>query len=203
MDKKAIENLISAVKVIRNNQKGQASKILELEAKLNSIGDIESRLARLEEESKGKDKDERFEELDDRIDGIGNVVDSHIDSITKLEENKMDIVKRLGEIDDNIKKINDEILKIEEEKSLKEDNTKQLKVKVCRFNNLGYCKVGKKQCHFYHSEVICEIYTEKGICYRRLCEKRHPRPCRYEEKGTCCMEWLLGYWLDPSHCAFF
>ena len=88
MDKKSIENLISAVKVIRNNQKGQASKILELEAKLCSIGDIESRLARLEEESKGKEKDERFEELNDRIDGIGNVVDSHIDSITELEENK-------------------------------------------------------------------------------------------------------------------
>ena len=65
---------------------------------------------------------------------------------------------------------------------------------MCRFNNFGFCKVGQKICHFYHSTEICDIYLEKGICYRVHCRKRHPRTCRYETKWNC---------YRGSECKFF
>ena len=56
---------------------------------------------------------------------------------------------------------------------------------VCRFNNSGFCKKGENLCSFYHTEELCEIYSEKGICYRMFCRKRHHRACRFEVKGNC------------------
>ena len=44
-----VENLLSAIKVIKNNQKGQVAKIFELEAKIDAMKDFETRLSRLEE----------------------------------------------------------------------------------------------------------------------------------------------------------
>ena len=186
--KKSIENLFSAVKVIRSNQKGQTVKLLELDAKINAFADIEIRLDKLEEQAWAKEKDEEINEVNERVEGIGNVVDAHIDSITELEETKMDILNRLGVIDDTIAKITEEIKTIEYIKAAKEEEIKlkaESHIKVCRFNNLGYCKIEKNLCNFYHSEEICEIYEEKGICYRMLCRKRHPRQCKYDKEGNC------------------
>ena len=183
--KKSIENLFSAVNVVRSNQKGQRLKLLELDAKIKAFDDIEIRLAKLEKQAQDKEKDEEIIEINDRVDGIGKVVDAHIDSITELEESKMDILKRLGEIDDTIASITEEIRTIEKVKAEQIKSTTESQIKVCRFNNLGYCKIGKNLCNFYHSEDICKIYEEKGICYRILCRKRHPRQCRYEKEGNC------------------
>ena len=45
---------------------------------------------------------------------------------------------------------------------------------VCRFNHFGFCKVRQENCNFYHSKEMCDIYLEKGICYRVHCRKRNP-----------------------------
>ena len=52
---------------------------------------------------------------------------------------------------------------------------------VCRHNKFGYCKFDKT-CRKRHVEEICD----KKACETNLCEKRHPRSCRfYSEFGRC------------------
>jgi hypothetical protein len=52
---------------------------------------------------------------------------------------------------------------------------------VCRHNKFGYCKFGQT-CRKRHTEDICD-YKD---CEIKLCEKRHPRSCRfYSEFGRC------------------
>ena len=65
-------------------------------------------------------------------------------------------------------------------------NENNLVRKTCKFNNFGYCKVGKVNCKFYHSEEKCEIFVELGVCFRRSCCKRHPRTCKYNENERQC-----------------
>ena len=184
--KKSIENLFNAMTIVRSNQKAQVTKILELEAKINSINDLETRLDKLEKalDKERYENDRRFDSVSDRFDDIGSILDAHIDSISDLEEHKNEIANKLEVIDDTIKKIDDEIQKIERDK-IKIPSETEHNLKLCSFNNFGYCKVGKNNCNFYHSEETCDIYAKNAICYRMLCKKRHPRPCRYQSEGKC------------------
>ena len=63
-----------------------------------------------------------------------------------------------------------------------------MKVKLCRFDRIGYCRVGKDKCFFYHADETCEIYEELGFCFKLVCQERHPRPCRYFRRGRCYRE---------------
>ena len=184
--KTSIENLFNAMKIVRSNQKAQITKILEHETKVNSIDDLLTRIDRVEKamDKERYEADKRFDSVSDRFDDIGSILDAHIDSISDLEEQKNEIAKKLEAIDDTIKKINDEIQKIEGDKLMIPNETEQ-KPKLCSFNNFGYCKVGKNNCNFYHSEEICDIYAKNAICYRMLCKKRHPRNCRHQNEGKC------------------
>ena len=48
--------------------------------------------------------------------------------------------------------------------------------KRCKFDNFGYCKFNTA-CKFRHAT---ETYNLK--CDTKVCDKRHPKPCKYEHK---------------------
>ena len=47
---------------------------------------------------------------------------------------------------------------------------------LCKFQNTGYCKYQDK-CKFKHVKEKCE-----GNCDRKVCQQRHPRPCKFSFK---------------------
>ena len=51
-------------------------------------------------------------------------------------------------------------------------------VRVCLFNDRGYCKFGR-WCRFQHLNGICDV---AGKCRRSNCRRRHPVPCRYGDE---------------------
>ena len=57
-------------------------------------------------------------------------------------------------------------------------------VKECAFKRKSHCRE-KEYCNFYHSDKICETYLENGVCWRAKYRLRHPRPCRYFQRGDC------------------
>ena len=60
---------------------------------------------------------------------------------------------------------------------------------ICRFNKFGYCKF-KTNCKYKHVNVVCDDEN----CDKSVCEKRHPRNCKYFiNSGDC----KLG-----SNCAY-
>ena len=78
METKTItDNLFNAIKMIRNNQKAQFTKVIDLEAKFKAFSDlIVSRLDRIDK-SFDKEKDETgttFDNVIDRFDKIGQVL---------------------------------------------------------------------------------------------------------------------------------
>ena len=112
-----VDNLLSAIRVVRNSQKGQVSKIFELDAKVDAMKDFETRLNRLEEVME-KEMDAsvtRVDDVNNQLEGFGNVIDAHIDSITELEEHKKEIVSKLEAIDKYLEKNNVEMRKFDED----------------------------------------------------------------------------------------
>ena len=60
---------------------------------------------------------------------------------------------------------------------------------ICKFNKSGYCKF-KTNCKYKHVNVVCD----DDKCDQRVCEKRHPRKCKYFTNFGDCK-------LGPN-CAF-
>ena len=46
----------------------------------------------------------------------------------------------------------------------------------CKFDNFGYCKFNT-DCKFKHATETCD-----SKCDTKVCDKRHPKPCKYEHK---------------------
>ena len=53
--------------------------------------------------------------------------------------------------------------------------------KQCKYDNKGYCRESPN-CQFFHSDVICQVYKEKGTCWKQNCRERHPKVCRYADE---------------------
>ena len=149
-----------------------------------------------------KKYDEKFAEYEKKLDEIKEerihdkmaiakeaeiqtkVVEKHSDDVAKLEQEydktKMllhVIDKSIVELDNKIIESNHIIDELKKEKA--KDETKQ-----CIFDRTGFCREDD-QCEFLHSEVICEIFLEKGLCPKQRCIKRHPKACRYFQRGFC------------------
>ena len=52
---------------------------------------------------------------------------------------------------------------------------------VCTHNKFGYCKFAK-HCHQLHNDLLCENES----CDKYCCDKRHPKPCRYNTTYKMC-----------------
>ena len=68
-------------------------------------------------------------------------------------------------------------------------HTKKSHVKVCNYNQFGFCKFGDK-CRMPHVSELCNDLH----CDKKLCEKRHPKECKYFSTYSTCK---FG-----KHCAF-
>ena len=53
--------------------------------------------------------------------------------------------------------------------------------KQCKYDRKGYCRESEN-CAFLHSESVCDLYLQTGICWRQTCRVRHPKVCRYGDK---------------------
>ena len=52
---------------------------------------------------------------------------------------------------------------------------------VCRYNKFGYCKFGEV-CRKFHNDELCEDTS----CDPLMCQKRHPRECKYYRNFKIC-----------------
>ena len=75
------------------------------------------------------------------------------------------------------------------------DKTKMTS-KTCKFYNTGFCKYSDA-CRFRHAKENC-----LGECDKRICEKRHPKPCKFgngcKRGQTCCYNHLKSPKIDAK-----
>ena len=67
------------------------------------------------------------------------------------------------------------------EKSQVSDIQPKMAVNVCKLNKYGHYKFGK-YCFYPHVDELCDM----AACDSYLCEKRHPRECRYFKLNATC-----------------
>ena len=75
-------------------------------------------------------------------------------------------------------------------------NTTKMTTKTCKFYNTGFCKYSDA-CRFRHAKENC-----LGECDKRICEKRHPKPCKFgngcKRGQTCCYNHLKSPKIDTN-----
>ena len=115
------------------------------------------------------------------------------EDVSKLETEKSQVLKKINLIDSNLEaikgkieteKVNHDVENPNVDTELNDDVRKQ-----CKFNRRGYCRQ-QNDCEFFHSNKICEIYLDKGTCWKQDCRLRHPKPCRYGNwcfRGKSCL----------------
>ena len=60
---------------------------------------------------------------------------------------------------------------------------------ICLFNKYGFCRNGDK-CHKTHLKEVCH----KRECESKKCDKRHPRPCKFQmQNGFCKFDSKCNY----------
>ena len=57
--------------------------------------------------------------------------------------------------------------------------------KKCRYFNRGYCKYNIKY-KYFHPKEICKDYLEHQKCDAKVCGKRHPRRCKWDQSKEGC-----------------
>ena len=188
MEATKIEKLCNAVRTLIKEQKLQATKILELEKKL----DIAEKYSKQTEKALEDEKDQidkRFDCALERFDLIDPVIEEHNDSIEDLEKKSGDIAKKLNTLNESIQNMNIEIkdletkVKSEDKKDSNPENKQE--IKQCRYDRVGYCKKGVNKCKFLHVSETCTFYLENGFCNKLRCLQRHPRKCTFFERGHC------------------
>ena len=109
--------------------------------------------------------------------------------MSELEERRKYLLGHLESLNEDIltdsakKKLSNKIIQMEMKATFVESNEKQslkdTKQRKCRHNNAGYCKM-KAECVYYHSDIICEEFFQKGKCSEsQWCLKRHPKECKF------------------------
>ena len=75
-------------------------------------------------------------------------------------------------------------MKVSFVESIEKQSVKDTKQRKCRYNNAGYCKM-EAECVYYHSDIVCEEFLEKGKCNEsRWCLNRHPKECKFWKGDT-------------------
>ena len=187
-----------SIEKLKQEKRILANKLLEFtQAFKNSIAKIEKKhderfaaydkkLAKLEndrlESATSKDC-----ECTAQVKEVKSVVDKHSDNVSKLEKECNDTNELIRKIDENLEELDNKINvsnKIIED--LKQATTRkpEEEIKQCIFDRTGFCRE-KDQCMFFHTEEICDVFLEKHKCWKRKCLKRHPKICRYFQRGVC------------------
>ena len=114
-------------------------------------------------------------------------------------------MKKIDEIDNTLEIIKGkmEARKNDADKKDTEAEVNDNARKQCKYNRKGHCRE-LDECEFFHSNIICDIYLEKGTCWKQKCSLRHPKPCRYGDqsyRGKSCL--YLHHDLTCGKCENF
>ena len=193
MDETKLEKFYNAVRILVKEQKVQSKKISELENKINITGRFKKDL-----DDEKKETDKRFDSVIDRFENLEKTVEENIESIAEIESKSLAITLKLQQINESLKKINDEIKECEKKEEIKLDKTdndntvenenisrNEKEIKQCKFDRAGYCNLGKDKCNFLHVEETCSFFIKNGYCNKIACKKRHPKNCYFFEQGFC------------------
>ena len=141
----------------------------------------------------------RFDSVIERFNSSDNTLVDQVDTIADLEIKFSKITTQMTDLNDAIKKVDDEIKEMETNKSIDEpdegddpDDESHI-IKQCKFDKYGYCNRGATNCSFFHSLEKCEIYLDTGFCNKETCRKRHPKPCYHFGKGYCKHDEKYGF----------
>ena len=102
----------------------------------------------------------------------------------KLNANAQSIKKLDKEMEEISEKINKSKEKEANETNGGENDDAKVESKRCRYFNRGHCKF-KNSCKFKHHKEICTIYLECGSCNDNSCMRRHPKQCKWWQRGEC------------------
>ena len=101
------------------------------------------------------------------------------DDVSHLETEQEQVTNKIRLIDNTLEEMKIEIETLKKpvvetvETSDKENQRKQ-----CKYDRKGYCKESEN-CLFAHSNEICEIYLEQGVCWKPNCYRRHPKQVKF------------------------
>ena len=110
--------------------------------------------------------------------------------IKNLEKDRNEKAISKKEVDDEIKRLDSEILQIKKDSEENKVNDKliqngdQKKRDKCKYYNGGYCKY-KERCRFRHPGEVCKNHLT-GKCEVEKCPDRHPKPCKWFKLKTGC-----------------
>ena len=105
--------------------------------------------------------------------------------VKDLINQKINVQKKLNEVNDSISHINDKLRETSEPHKMEVHNVDvQTSVKTCKFNRLGFCRE-RQNCTYFHENKVCEEFVNSGVCTKQKCCERHPRRCRNYDKGEC------------------
>ena len=123
-----IDDLLAVVRIIRNNQKAQLTRINELEKKVKEVDVLKCKIVKLENalDKEKKETDKQFDNAIDRFETIGNLIDDQVECIENLEAKQNNVAAKLDEIEASIRILDDEIEAIGKRKMLIIMNLKQM-----------------------------------------------------------------------------
>ena len=136
-------------------------------------------------------------------------LESFNSKVSKMEQSKELLEKKLNDLEDEIRLNLSEIVQLVDnlpdnhednlalETLKKTQNTlesllensrgktshKGKSLRKCRYYNRGYCKFGDR-CNFTHPLAVCDNFLMNNFCYERGCQLRHPKDCRFWTKST-------------------
>ena len=150
--------------------------------------------------------DDKLSDLKDIIETqavIDEVVVKSSDDIALMQKVKDENSRAIKLLESRIETLDNEIKKKmkepqqNEEKIDNEENKEKEKTKkiICKFYNKGYCSY-KKRCRYEHPKNVCEIFLRDGKCLNSCCSYRHPRTCKYYERGC-----RRSGWCDYLHAS--
>ena len=209
MEDKSFDKIFNAVRILIRDNKIHSAKILELEKKIDKNEEVSKRVEKAINDEK-EQIDKRFDSAIDRFDNFDKIVEEHIENIGEIESKSLDITNKIDSINESLKKINDEIIELENKRVTNMEISDDIyvaetsEIRQCRFDRSGFCRKETNDCNFLHVNESCDIYLKKGYCNRTRCIKRHPKKCFYFERGYCKRNEVCRYYhrkgLEMKEC---
>ena len=171
-------SLEDEVKVLKKHMGGLVATIKDLKKTVEAL----DKKVSANEKEEIKEISENQKVVDEMIAANANAIKRLEGEIKKLGKSKSDEV--VGNIPTEKDKTVLEVPKYVHEAENSDKETKQ-KAKVCRYFNRGYCKY-KFKCRFFHAEEVCEEFVKTQNCTKTACKDRHPKQCKWFNKGDGC-----------------
>ena len=145
---------------------------------VRNILDLKSRVEFFEKNGE-ENKNDDLEVLMDKQKMVDEAITANTAAILKIDkEIKVLSKEREKEIIIEVKEDTIESIQIGQDE-------KHKRRKVCRYYNTAYCKY-RGECRFFHSDTICKLHIDSGVCRKKECFERHPKTYKWLKcKGGC------------------